>query len=99
MSLLTVSVIGACFAYAVGVSPCIWFRRGPWVVAVAPSISPYTGPGWSPPIYRVALELRSVFHIFLCGIPHVYMAIFLSASLTPACPYLVFPIGCGSLDA
>ena len=79
--------------------PCIWFRRGPWGVAVAPPISPYTGPGWSPPIYRVVLELRSVFHIFLCGIPHVCMAIFLSASLTPACPYLVFPIGCGSLDA
>ena len=62
-------------------------------------MSPYTGPGWSPPIYCVALELWSVFHNFLCGIPHVYMAIFLSASLTPACPYLVFPKGCGSLDA
>ena len=25
-----------------GVSPCIWFRRGPWGVAVAPPIWPYT---------------------------------------------------------
>ena len=68
-------------------------------VAVAPPISPYTGPGWSPPICPVTLELRSVFHIFLCDIPHVYMAIILSDSLTPVCPYLVFPIGCCSLDA
>ena len=43
-------------------------------------------------------ELRSVFPIFLCDIPHVYMAIILSVSLTPACPYLVFTIGCCSLD-
>ena len=26
-----------------GVSPCVWFRRSPWGVAVAPPISPYTG--------------------------------------------------------
>ena len=30
-----------------------WSRRGPWGVAVAPPISPYTGPGWSPPFCRV----------------------------------------------
>ena len=47
-----------------GVSPCVRFRRSPWGVAVAPPISPYTGPGWSPPICRVPLELRSVFHNF-----------------------------------
>ena len=34
----------------------------------------------------VPLELRSVFHIFLCDIPHVCMAIILSVSLTPPCP-------------
>ena len=39
------------------VSPGVWSRRGPWGVAVAPPISPYTGPGWSPPICRVPLEL------------------------------------------
>ena len=76
-----------------------WFCRGPWGVAVAPPISPYTGPGWSPPICRVALELWSVFPNFLCDIPHVSMAIILSVSLTPACPCLVFTIGCSSLDA
>ena len=64
-----------------GVSPCVWFRRGPWGVAMAPPISPYTGPGWSPPICRVALELRSVFPIFLCDIPRDSMAIILSVSL------------------
>ena len=57
-----------------------------------------TGPGWSPPICRVPLELRSVFHIFLCDVPHVCMAIILSVFLTPACPWLVIPIGCCSLD-
>ena len=61
------------------------------VIGARPPISPYTGPGWSPPFGRVTLELRSVFHIFLCAIPHVYMAIILSVSLTPVCPYLVFP--------
>ena len=45
-------------------SPCVWFHRDPWVVAVAPPISPYTGPGWSPPFCHVALVLRSVFPIF-----------------------------------
>ena len=76
-----------------GVSPCVWFRRGPWGVAVAPPVLPYTGPGWSPLICRVALELRSVFPIFLCDIPHVSMAIILSVSLTPACPCLIFILG------
>ena len=81
-----------------GVSPCVWFRRGPWGVAVAPPISPYTGPGWSPPICCGPLELRSVFHIFLCDVPHICMAIILSVSLTPECPWLVIPIGWCSLD-
>ena len=81
-----------------GVSPCVWFRRNPWGVAVAPPISPYTGPGWSPPICRVPLELRSVFHILLRDVPHVFMAIILSVSLTHACPWLVITIGWCSLD-
>ena len=93
MSLLTVSVIGARFAYAVGRLPMRWFRRGPWGVAVVPPISPYTGPGWSPPFCRVALELMSVFPFFLCDIPHVSMAIILSVSLTPAFSCLVFTLG------
>ena len=33
-------------------------------VAVAPPISPYTGPGWSPPFCRVPLVLRSVFYVY-----------------------------------
>ena len=72
------------------VSPCVWFRRDHLGVVVAPPISPYTGPDWSPPICRVALGLRSVFPVFLCDIPHVSMAIILSVSLTPACPCLIF---------
>ena len=78
VSLLTVSVIGARFAFAEGCLPLRLVPWGPWGVAVAPPVSPYTGPGWSLPICRVPLELRSVFHIFLCDIPHVFMAIFLS---------------------
>ena len=37
-------------------------------------------------ICHVPLELRSVFHIFLRDVRHVFMAIILSGSLTPACP-------------
>ena len=84
------------FCLCGGASPHAFGSIG--ALAVAPPISPYTGPGWSPPICRVALELRSVFPIFLCDIPHVYMAIILSVSLTPACPGLIFTIGCSSLD-
>ena len=80
-------------------SPCVWFHRDPWGVAVAPPISPYTGPGWSPPFCHVALELRSVFAIFpvrhsarLHGVqfvsfPDSYVSI----------PH--FYLGCSSLDS
>ena len=81
-----------------GVSPCVWSRRGPWGVAVAPPISPYTGPGWSAPFCRVPLELRSVFYVLLCDIPPVFMAIIWSVSLTPACPLRITPIRGCSLD-
>ena len=95
VSLLTVSVVGARSLLRGGVSSCFWSRRGPWGVAVAPPISPYTGPGWSPPICRVPLELRSVFYVLLCDILLVFMAIIWSVSLTPACPLRVIPIrGC-----
>ena len=60
--------------------------------------SPCTGPGWSPPICRVPLELRLVFYVLLCDIPPVFMAILWSVSLTPACPLRVIPIRGCSLD-
>ena len=75
-----------------GVCPCVRCRRSPWGVAVAPPLSPYIGPGWSPPICRLPLGLRSVFHILLHDVPHVFTAIILSVSLTSACPWLVIPI-------
>ena len=81
-----------------GVSPGVWSCRDPWGVAVAPPISPYTGPNWSPPFCRVPLELRSVFSVLLCDILPVFMAIIWSVSLTPACPLLVIPIRGYSLD-
>ena len=65
---------------------------------MASPISPYTGPGWSPPFCRVPLELRSVFYVLLCDIPPVFMAIIWSVSLTPACPLRVTPISGCSLD-
>ena len=78
VSLLTVSASVRVSLMRWGVSPCVWFRRGPWGVAVAPPISPYTRPAWSPPICCATLELRSVFPIFRCDIPHVYLAVILS---------------------
>ena len=51
------------FAFAKGRLPRRWFRRGPWGVAVAPPISPYTGPVWSP-FCRVPWVLRSVFSVY-----------------------------------
>ena len=95
MSFLTVSVIGARFAFAEGRLP---LRLVPWGVAVAPPISPYTRPGWSLPFCLVPLELRSVFYVLLCDIPPVFMAIIWSVSLTPACPLRVTPIWGCSLD-
>ena len=59
-----VRVFGAHFAFAKGRLPWRWSRRGPWGVAVAPPISPYTGPDWSPPFCRVPWVLRSVFSVY-----------------------------------
>ena len=98
MSFLTVSVIGALFAFAEGRLPLRWSRRGPWGVAVAPPISPYTGPGWSPPFCRVPLVLRSVFSVLLCAFLPVFMAIIWSVTLTPECPLRVTPLRGSSLD-
>ena len=98
MSFLTVSVIGVRFVFAEGRLPLRWSRWGPWGVEVAPPISPYTRPGWSLPFCRVLLVLRSVFYVLLCDIPPVFMAIFWSVSLTPACPLRVTPIWGCSLD-
>ena len=78
--------------------PLRWSHRGPWGVAVAPPISPYTGPGWFPPFCRVPLVLRSVFYVLLCAFPPVFMAIIWSVSLTPACPLRVTPLRGCSLD-
>ena len=87
------------FRFCGGASPLAFGPVGAlWGVAVAPPISPYTGPGWSPPFCRVPLELRSVFYVLLCAIPPVFMAIIWSVSLTPACPLRVTPIWGCSLD-
>ena len=65
---------------------------------MAPPISPYIRPGWSPPFCPVPLELRSGFYVLLCDIPPIFLAIIWSVSLTPACPLRVTPLlGC-SLD-
>ena len=72
-------------------SPCVCFHRGPWEVAVAPPVSHYTGPGWSPPFCHVALELRSVFTIFPVRLSAcLHGALFVSF---PAFPYLIFTLG------
>ena len=54
---------------------------------MAPPLSPYTGPGWSPPFCQVALELRSVFPI---------LSVRLSARLHGAL-FVSFPDSCVSI--
>ena len=53
------------FRFCGGASPLVLGPVGTLGgVAVAPPISPYTGPGWSPPFCRVPLVLRSVFSVY-----------------------------------
>ena len=94
MSLPTVSVIGARFAYAVGRSPLAFGSIGTlgelrWLhlYRLTPDL---VG------LHRFAVWLWSsgrCFLFFLCDFPHVSMAIILSVNLTPAFPYLIFTLG------
>ena len=94
VSLLTVSVIGARFAYAVGRSPHAFGSIGAlgelrWLhlCRLTPDL---VG------LRRFATWLWSsgrCFLFFLCDFPHVSMALYLSVSLTPAFPYLIFTLG------
>ena len=67
-------------------------------VAVAPPISPYTGPGWSPPFLPGAFGAPVDVFCLRRGFPPVFMAIIWSVSLTPACPLRVTPVWGCSLD-
>ena len=51
-------------ALAEGRLPLHWFLSEPMGFAVAPPLSPYTGPGQSPRFAVRLLELRSVVHTF-----------------------------------
>ena len=51
-------------ALAEGRLPIRWAPSEPMGLAVAPPISPSTGPGQSPHLAVCPLELRSVFHTF-----------------------------------
>ena len=66
---------------------------------MAPPISPYTGPGWSPPFCHVALELRSVFPIFPVRLSaRLHGALFVS--FPDSCVSIPhFYLGCSSLDS
>ena len=86
-------------ALAEGHLPMCRVLSVPLGLAVAPPISPYTGPGQSPQFAVRPLELRSVFHTF----PErrsasIHGDKILSVSLTYACPSLNIPIGLCSLD-
>ena len=64
-----------------------------------PPMSPYTGPGWSPPFCHVALELRSVFPIFPVRLSaRLHGALFVS--FPDSCVSIPhFYLGCSSLDS
>ena len=94
MSLLTVSVIGAHFAYAVGRSPRAFGSIG--TLVELRWLHLYRLPPDLVGLRRFAVWLWSsgrCFLFFLCDIPHVSIAIILSVSLTPAFPYLIFTLG------
>ena len=94
MSFLTVSVIGAHFAFAEGRLPLGWDPWGvsggstyialhrTWLVSFLPGV-------FSTPVGVFCLR---------CGFPPVFMAIIGSVSLTPACPLRVTPVWDCSLD-
>ena len=70
----------------------------PLGLAVAPPISPYTGPGQSPQFAVRPLELRSVFHTFPARrSASIHDDNFVSFT-DLACPSLNIPIGLCSLD-
>ena len=82
-----------------GISPCDGFRRSPWDIAVAPPISPSTGPGQSPRSWRPPLGAQvGVYCFYLRDFPHVSMAIVSYVSLNYACPSLKCPVGLCCLD-
>ena len=64
---------------------------------MAPSISPYTGPGWSQSFLPGAIAAPVGVLCFTVRHSAVFMASILSVSLTPGCPLCVTPIPGGSL--
>ena len=88
MSLLTVSVIVARFAFAEGVSPCVWSR---WALGELRWLHLYRLTPGLVSLRHFAVSRWSsgrCFILFLRDVPHVFMAIFLSVSLTYECPCL-----------
>ena len=98
MSFLTVSFIGARFAFAEGRLPLLWshgalgklrwlhlYRLTPGLV----SLRHFAVSRWCS---------GRCFILFLRDVPHVFMVVFLSGSLTYECPCLHIPIGLCSLD-
>ena len=93
---------GICLLLAVALAegrlPMCRVPSEPLGLAVAPPISPYTGPGRSPQFAVRQLELRSVFHTFPARRSAGIHGDHLSVSLAYACPSLNLPIGLCSLD-
>ena len=95
MFLLTVSVIGARFAFARG--RLLWrlVPSGPLGSCGGSTYIALHRTSLVSAILPVPLALWSVFSVLLCSIPPVFIAIIWSVSLTPACPLRVIPIrGC-----
>ena len=70
-----------------------WVPSEPMGLAVAPPISPYTGPGQSPCFGRTPIGAQVSVSYFLRDVLLVFMAINLSVYLAAACPSLNIPIG------
>ena len=55
-----------------------WVPSEPMGLAVAPPISPYTGPGQSPCFGRTPFGAQVGVSYFLCDVPRLFVAINLS---------------------
>ena len=98
VSFRTVFVFGARLAFAEGHLPLRWSRKGPLGSCGGSTYIALHRTWWVSSFLPGALGAPVGVLCLLCDIPPVFMVIFWSVSLTPACPLRVPPMRGCSLD-